>query len=114
MWNTWSRRTRGTDSTTRKNASPFTKRWKNFSINICIRQVPERRAQRARARANRSQRSNASLSILRFDDRRWLIFCPAGIDAASQFAVPQTVEKINTKTDREPNKETYPRFDRQT
>src|SRR5262249_9915035 len=36
-----------------------------------------------------------------------------GVDAAAQFAVRDSVKKINRQTDREPNKETDPSFERQ-
>ena len=50
---------------------------------------------------------------LRLDQWRRLVFGDAGVDAPTQFAVSNTIEKINQQTNSEPDKETNPGEHRQ-
>src|ERR1700719_3141379 len=45
-------------------------------------------------------------------DRRKNIFCLTDIDTLAQATVPRAIEKVNAKTDDEPDDEPNPRFKR--
>src|ERR1700724_493788 len=66
--------------------------------------------------ARRSGRSTCQrrLSILRFNERRRLIFGRTRVDPAAKFAIADSVKEIDRKPDNKPDKETNPGFDWQT
>ena len=57
--------------------------------------------------------STPTFTKSRFDERRGLVFGDAGILTAAQLAVPDAVKEIDQQSNREPDKETSPCFQRQ-